>query len=175
MNTSANSTQKQLSLFWRIHEKVSSWSAHLIGPVVFNFGLKEEAWNMSTADLLQFPDGTVGNALGAFLKKNRLEPIAGAESHDLFHVLFDYSTTFKGEVLLQFFLRGNGKRSIASFGTSLGAWFIYPGQWHLLKAAYARGKSCSDISRIDLKKILNENIEKTKISLIPGYKTQSTL
>ena len=106
MKSLAENFQNDHCLLWQIHEKISSWTAHLLGPLVFNFGIKEEAWNLKTADLLLFPEGSVGRTLGEFLKKNRLEPIARAESHDLYHILFDFPTSFKGEVALQFFLRG---------------------------------------------------------------------
>jgi len=162
-------TQKQFcigfSLLKRTHEKISNWSAQFLGPVVFNFGTKEKAWNLTTADLLQFPEGTLGKVLGEFLKEAGLEPIAHAESHDVYHVLFDYSTTFKDEVALQFFLRGNGKTSIASIGVSIGAWFIFPRSLNYLKSSYKRGKKCSDISKLDLKALLREDLAKIKISL----------
>jgi len=166
MNTQMKKHLKLTSLLWQVHEKISSWSAHLIGPLVFNIGIKEESWKMSTADFLSFANGTVGKALGEFLNKNRLEPIAGAESHDLYHILFEYSSSFTDEVALQFFLRGNGKNSIASFGTSIGAWIILPGKWSYLKASYTRGKKCRDISKLDLKAILFENYNEVKASLV---------
>jgi hypothetical protein len=118
MKSLSEQLEKESNLFWRIHEKVSSFTAHLIGPFVFSFGKKQNSWELSTAKLLLYPVGSLGKELGLFLKKNRLEPIAGAESHDLYHVLFNYPTSLKGEVALQFFLKGNGKNSIASFGVS---------------------------------------------------------
>lgn len=153
------------ALFGRSMKKYHPGPAHLLGPIVFNFGAKEKAWNINTTDLLKFPDGSVGKILGEFLKKNRLELIAGAESHDLYHVLFSFSTSFRDEVALQFFLNGNGKKSIASFGTSIGAWFIFPLQWNYLKASYVRGKKCMDISKLHPKAILTENFNEVQKSL----------
>lgn len=157
--------QNDQNILWQLHEKISSWTAHLIGPVVFNFGIKEEAWNMTTADLLNFPEASIGRVLGEFLKKNRLEPIAGVESHDVYHILFDFSPTLRDEIALQFFLKGNGKKSIASFGTSLGAWFLFPRQWQYFKTSYARGKECMDISKLNMKSILTDNFDQVRTSL----------
>lgn len=165
MNAPAKYPHKIVDLLWQIHLKTSSFVAHLVGPIVFSFGTKEPGWNMSTADLLSFPSGTVGKTLGEFFNKNKLEPIAGAESHDLYHVLFDYSASFKDEVALQFFLRGNGKNSIASFSTSIGAWCILPTQWSYLRASYERGKKCRDISMLDLKSILFQNFNEVRATL----------
>lgn len=133
--------------------------------MVFNFGIKEEPWNLSTADLLQYPENSVGKMVGNFLKKEGLEPIARAESHDVLHVLLDYSVHFKDEVAMQFFLRGNGNNSIASFLTSIGAWIVLPTQWSYLKNAYARGKNCADVSKLDFKAVLHENVNTVKAKL----------
>lgn len=170
MKSLKKQVQTNCRRIFQIHEKISSYTAHLLGPLVFNTGIKEESWNLSTAELLYFPEGSVGKALGEFLRKNRLEPIARAESHDLYHVLFDYSTSLKDEVALQFFLRGNGKTSIASFGTSFGAWLIFPRQWSYFRSSFNRGKTCRDISTLNLKSTLKENFEQIKTSLIEQIK-----
>ncbi len=156
---------KLYTILWKAHLKISSLVAKLIGPMVFNFGIKEEPWNLSTTDLLQYPENSVGKLVGEFLKKEDLEPIARAESHDVLHVLLDYSVHFKDEVAMQFFLRGNGNNSIASFLTSIGAWIILPTQWSYLKNSYARGKNCADVSKLDFKTVLHENVNDVKAKL----------
>jgi ubiquinone biosynthesis protein Coq4 len=166
-------TQKQhgkvYQAIWYLHLKISSLVAKLIGPMVFNFGIKEEPWNLSTADLLQYPRGSVGRSVGEFLKKDQLEPIARAESHDVLHVLLGYSVTFKDEVAMQFFLKGNGNTSIASFLTSIGAWIVLPTQWSYLRTAYTRGKNCADVSKLNYRAVLNENLEAVKLKLFKKY------
>lgn len=148
-----------------VHLKTSSFVAKLIGPMVFDFGSKDKNWNITTADLLKYSEGSLGHALGRFLEKNKVEPLAHAEYHDVHHVLFDYEITFKDEVALQFFLRGNGKRSLASLGTSIGAWILLPTSWNYLKNSYKRGQNCIDISQLNLKELLTEDFQKIKSSL----------
>lgn len=157
--------EKIVNVVYDIHLKTSSFVAQIIGPVVFDFGSKDKNWNMTTADLLRYSEGSLGKTLGQFLQENKVEPLARAEYHDVHHVLFDYSITFKDEIALQFFLRGNGKRSLASFGTSIGAWFLLPTQWNYLKTSYKRGQNCIDISQLNLKELLNEDLQKIKLSL----------
>ena len=157
--------QKIVNVAFDIHLKTSSFVAKMIGPMVFDFGSKDKNWNMTTADLLNYSEGSLGKAMGQFLQSNKVEPLAHAEYHDVHHVLFDYSITFKDEVALQFFLRGNGKRSLASFGTSIGAWFLLPTQWNYLKNSYKRGQNCIDISQLNLKELLTEDLQKIKRSL----------
>jgi hypothetical protein len=161
--------QKIMDVAFDIHLKTSSFVAKLIGPMVFDFGSKDKNWDLTTADLLNYSEGSLGKALGQFLQAHKVEPLAHAEYHDVHHVLFDYSITFKDEVALQFFLRGNGKRSLASFGTSIGAWFLLPTQWNYLRTSYKRGQNCIDISQLNLKELLNEDLQKIKLSL---YKNQ---
>ncbi len=152
-------------LLMDIHVKTSSWVAGLIGPTVFNYGTKDRNWNLSTIQLLQYPEGSVGKTLGEFLKKSKVEPLAGAEYHDVQHVLFDYSISFKDEVALQFFLHGNGKRSIASVSTIIGAWIILPTQWKYLRESYERGKNCRDLSVLNLKTVLHQDYRQVKAYL----------
>jgi hypothetical protein len=170
-------TQKQyhpcIELMWDIHAKVSNFTAQLIGPAVFNFNGKEKSWNLSTADLLLFPNGSVGKTLGEFLSQNKLEPLAGAESHDVYHILFDFSISFKDEIGLQFFLRGNGKNSFASFATSIGAWFLLPLSWKYLRESYRKGKNCLDISTLNTKTLLNEDLALVKASLYHSTQTKN--
>lgn len=154
-----------IDYFFLIHLKTSSWVAGLIGPMVFNYGTNQKNWNLTTEGLLQYPEGTVGKELGKFLKESGVEPLAGAEYHDVQHVLFDYSITFKDEVGLQFFLHGNGKISFASFSTFIGAWFILPTHWKYLRNSYQKGKKCKDISTLDLKEILHDDLNQIKASL----------
>jgi ubiquinone biosynthesis protein Coq4 len=148
-----------------IHIKTSSWVAGLIGPTVFSCGIKDKNWNLTTAQLLQYPEGSIGKTLGEFLKKSNVEPLAGAEYHDVQHIVFDYSISFKDEVALQFFLHGNGKRSIASVSTMIGAWCLLPIHWKYLRASYVRGRRCKDISVLDSKTVLYQNVAQVKASL----------
>ena len=149
----------------KLHLKISSWVAGIIGPMVFDIGSKDKNWNLSTADLLQFSEGSLGKALGEFLKKQQVELLVGAEYHDIHHVLFDYSVSFKDEVALQFFLHGNGKKSIASIATRIGAWCLLPTEWKYLKASFKRGRKCKDISALNFKSMLHHDLTQIKTSL----------
>ena len=79
--------------------------------------------------------------------------------------MFDYSISFKDEVALQFFLHGNGNKSIASIITLIGAWCLLPTEWKYLIAAYERGKTCKDISVNNFKSMLNQDLNQVKASL----------
>lgn len=148
-----------------LHVKTSSWVAGMIGPMVFNYGTNDKNWGLSTAELLKYPEGSLGKALGEFLKQHDVELLTGAEYHDIHHILFDYSISFKDEVALQFFLHGNGKKSIASVSTRIGAWCLLPTEWKYLKASYERGKKCKDVSKLNFKNMLYDDFSQVKASL----------
>lgn len=148
-----------------LHVKTSSWVAGMIGPMVFNYGTNDKNWGLSTRDLLKYPEGSLGKALGDFLKLHEVEILTGAEYHDIHHILFDFSISFKDEVALQFFLHGNGKKSIASVSTRIGAWFLLPTEWKYLKASYERGKKCKDVSKLNFKNMLHDDFSQVKASL----------
>ena len=155
-----------LNYLMLIHLKTSSWVAAMIGPIVFNIGSNDKNWNISTVQLLQYSEGSLGKSLGEFLKKLNVELLSGAEYHDIHHILFDYSITFKDEVALQFFLHGNGNKSIASVSTRIGAWCLLPTEWKYLNTAYKRGKLYKDISVINFKSMLHQDLNEVKAYLL---------
>ena len=165
MKTIKQLSQIIIDYFFLVHHKTSSWVAGRIGPMVFNFGSKDKNWNISRAQLLQYPESSLGNSLGKFLEHQKVELLGGAEYHDIHHVLFDYSISFKDEVALQFFLHGNGNKSIASISTRIGAWCLLPTEWKYLRASYERGKTCKDISLINFKSMLHQDLTQVKTSL----------
>ena len=162
MKTIIEYVRRALKAIYHTHLITSSWVAQQIGPIVFCSGAKKESWNLSTQQLLSFPNDTVGRALGEFLQKQEVEPLSKAEFHDVQHVLFDFSISFVDEVALQFFLRGNGIKTIASVTTTIGAWFILPFHWQYLKSSYQKGQQYNCVSVINTKSILQQNIHQVK-------------
>ena len=165
MKTTSKKSNTLIDYLFLIHHKTSSWVAGMIGPMVFNFGSKDKNWNITRAQLLQYPENSLGKSLGEFLKEQKVELLAGAEYHDIHHVLFDYSISFKDEVALQFFLHGNGNKSIASISTRISAWCLLPTEWKYLKASYKRGKTCKNISSINFKAMLHQDLNQVKAEL----------
>ena len=91
-------------------------------------------WNLSTRQLLDFPEDSLGFHLGCFLLQHNFEPQPKCEDHDIFHVLTGYKTDTAQEIALQFFLYGNGKRS-PFLSLAMGAgYLLYPDQYATFKA-----------------------------------------
>lgn len=166
MKTQINQLNSGFKYIIQIHQKINSWVAQKLGPTVFCYGTKKECWNVSTNELLSYPEKSVGKTLGMFLNEQGMEPLEKAEYHDVQHILFNYSMSFVDEVALQFFLRGNGIKTIATVLTSTSAWFILPFHWGYLKKSYSKGQQYKNVSIINRKTILNENLEELKMSLL---------
>lgn len=60
-----------------LHVKTSSWVAGMIGPMVFNYGTTDKNWDLSTQQLQEFPQGTLGKALGDFLQEHDVDILKG--------------------------------------------------------------------------------------------------
>lgn len=131
-------------------------------PLHTRFNSKRKAWNLESTDFLQFPEGTLGNALGMFYKKHNLEPIAKAERHDVFHLLLDYSTNVIDEAALQFFLLGNGKPSFMTTGTCIITSVLFPTHINYFIKAYKKGKRATPIAKWEFERLLYQNINQLK-------------
>lgn len=166
MKTISNQPPNGLTYLIHTHQKINSWVAQKIGPTVFCYGAKKESWNLSTNQLLSYPEKSIGKELGQLLKQHRVEPLEKAEYHDVQHVLFNFSISFVDEVALQLFLFGNGIKTIASVSTTIGAWLILPFHWNYLRCSYNKGKMYKDVSVLNNKQILHEDLEAVKNNLL---------
>jgi ubiquinone biosynthesis protein Coq4 len=90
------------------------------------FKRHQNPWQQNIKTLKRFPSKTLGNALGNFLKKNDFELLPKLEAHDILHVLLNYQTTIEGEIKMQFFLLGNGKKSIYALFTAILGIILIP-------------------------------------------------
>jgi len=102
INYQSENSYRGKAVFWLLEKGV---------PIHSKLNANRVAWNLSSDDFLKFTPGSLGNTLGQFYKSQQFEPIPKAERHDVFHVLFDFSTNVIDEAAMQFFLWGNGKPS----------------------------------------------------------------
>ncbi|WP_271855454.1 hypothetical protein [Patiriisocius marinus] len=115
---------------------------------------KKEAWNISTAALLEMKKHTFGYKLGALLHKNGFELIPKVERHDAYHLLTGFGTTVEEEIALQYCCYGNGKRTPYLYGVLLIGTLILPEYFPFYMKAYRYGKNANDFHHFDFKQIL---------------------
>lgn len=128
--------------------------------------LKNRApWGISRAELLAYPQNSLGNRLGVFLKENNFHPIPKLENHDLFHVLTGYGTEVEDEIALQYFFLGNGKRSAYLIGVIILGILLFPETYRYFIKAYNKGANANKFYHWKFKIHLHIPIESIKNSI----------
>jgi len=110
------------------------------GPYVNWFKRKKKSWGYSNDELLNFPENSLGHAMGRFLIANDICLIDKLEDHDAMHVLFQLETNVEDEAIMQYLLIGNGKRTLFCLGTAVLSWILLPMSRKKMKTAYHAGK-----------------------------------
>lgn len=107
-------------------------------------------------ELLQMPDGSLGNDLMLFLKQRKLQLLPYYAKHDIKHILLQYDTTDEGEVCLQCFMLGNSHISFPVIATVIYGFATMPEYWSRFVKAYKRGKCSIQIKDWKWFEILNQ-------------------
>jgi Coenzyme Q (ubiquinone) biosynthesis protein Coq4 len=123
---------------------------------------KTKPWNINQEELLKFKEGTLGFHLSCFLAKHHFEIQPKLESHDVFHVLTGTGVTVQEEIGMQYYLFGNGKRSLYLFMvSSIGALF-YPDQINYFIKRYKEGKETQPFHHLDYSQLLSTPLKTLK-------------
>lgn len=144
-----------------ILEKLYEWS---LAP--YQSLKNKTAWDVGIDDLLQFPKNTLGYGIGHFLSKNNFDLQQKLESHDVFHVLTGTGITVPEEISMQFYLFGNGKRSLYLFTVILIGGLLYLDYSRVFYRTYKRGKWALRFYQLDFYKLLHQPLEKIKSTFL---------
>lgn len=140
-------------------EKICAWLFEITKtPYAFVFKRNKEAWKLNSTILLTYPVGSLGHEVGLFLQKNNIELIDKLESHDVYHVITDMSTSVRDEVGMQFLLLGNGKHSVYQFSTIGICIFLLPEHFKHFIRCYKKGKKYKGIHQLVLKEELHNQL-----------------
>lgn len=141
---------------WRA--KIVLWLLETSVPIHAKLNGSRVAWDLKSKDFLEYSEGTLGNVLGQFYQNYKLEPIAKAERHDVFHVLLNYSTHVTDEAAMQYFLLGNGKPSFFTTGTCVITALLFPDKLAYFIQSYKKGKQCTSIRDWNFKELLDKDL-----------------
>ncbi len=100
---------------------------------------KPPIWQYTQEDLRHFPAHTLGHQMAQALDRNGYQLVAHYEAHDAKHLVLSYPMTAEGEVLMQFFLFGNGNRFVSVVATMIVGTVLMPDQWTAFYQAFRRG------------------------------------
>ena len=128
------------------------------------FFKKGNAWNVNVNQLIQLPSDSLGFHLGCFLLKYNFEIQPKLEDHDIIHVLTNTGISVVDEIGMQYYLYGNGKRSLYLWMVILSGTLFYPTRFFYFKQQYQRGKQAHEFYGLDFLNMLSvpiTNIQQT--------------
>ncbi len=128
------------------------------------FFKKGNAWNVNVNQLLQLQSDSLGFHLGCFLLKYNFEIQPKLEDHDIIHVLTNTGISVVEEIGMQYYLLGNGKRSLYLGMVIITGTLFYPTRFSYFKQQYQRGKQAHEFYGLDFLNMLSvpiSNIQQT--------------
>ncbi|OXG06634.1 hypothetical protein BC749_102558 [Flavobacterium araucananum] len=131
-------------------EKIYEWTSKPYQKYV----KKNTPWEIDQAQLLQFPKDSLGFGLGVFLERNHFDIQPKLEDHDIIHVLTNTGVSVTEEIGMQYYLLGNGKKSIYLFLVMLSGTPFYPAQFFYFLEQYKKGKRALPFYYLDFSKML---------------------
>lgn len=120
---------------------------------------KNEPWNIDKNKLFDFPKDSLGYGLGNFLYQNHFDIQEKLEDHDIIHVLTNTGISVYEEIGMQYYLLGNGKRSLYLFMVILSGTIFYPKQIKYFLHQYIRGREALPFYYLDFSKMLSISIQ----------------
>lgn len=123
---------------------------------------KNNPWHVSLQELLKYPNTSLGFHLACFLLKYSFELQPKLESHDVYHVLTQTGISVPEEISMQYYLLGNGKRSIYLFLVITIGTLFYLNHFKNFKHAYSQGFRSLSFHQIDFSKLLHLPIEEIR-------------
>ena len=118
------------------------------------FFKKGKAWDVKVNQLIQLPNDSLGFHLGCFLLKYNFEIQPKLEDHDIIHVLTNTGISVVEEIGMQYYLYGNGKRSLYLMMVIISGTLFYPTRFSYFKQQYKRGKTAHEFYGLDFLNML---------------------
>ncbi|MCL9770253.1 hypothetical protein NAT47_07470 [Flavobacterium sp. HXWNR69] len=119
------------------------------------FFKKGNAWDINVNQLIQLPSDSLGFHLGCFLLKYNFEIQPKLEDHDIIHVLTNTGISVLEEIGMQYYLLGNGKRSLYLWMVIITGTLFYPTRFPYFKQQYLRGKGAHEFYGLDFLNMLS--------------------
>jgi len=122
------------------------------------FVKKSIPWKVSVSELITYPKISLGFHLGCLQPK--------LENHDVFHVLTETGTSVPEEIGMQYYLLGNGKRSLYGYAFILLGTLLYPDYIRYFSCTFKKGKKALPFHQLDFSKLLKQSITRLKSTFL---------
>lgn len=150
-------------LFRNLRER---FVTHLIGDYVPVLNLVRRPARWPTLEALrEYPEGTLGREVAAYLDARGLPFKVRYENHDAIHTILDYETNIRGEMEVQAFLWANAASSPAGRVLFVVGGALLPEQWPAMREAFRRGASATPIAEATLPFRLHEPLTEVRAKL----------
>jgi len=142
---------------------------HLIGDYVpvLNLVRNPAPWP-TLGELRDYPAGTLGHEVAAYLDARGLPFKVRYENHDAIHCILDYETNIRGEMELQAFMWANRASSPAGRVLFVVGGLLLPEQWRPMRDAFRRGLHARPIEEASLPFRLREAFAHVRAALDPA-------
>ncbi|QQD13164.1 hypothetical protein [Sphingobacterium sp. UDSM-2020] len=104
-----------------------------------------QVYEQKKRELLNLPEGTLGQDIAKCLEENKLRLVPNYESHDLKHVLLDFKMTPVDEIRMQAFMLGNGNYSVPSIMIFIFGFMLLPDLWKTFYFDFKNGSKSKPI------------------------------
>jgi len=115
---------------------------------------KSTPWEIDKEELLRYPKDSLGFGLGNFLDTNHFDIQPKLEDHDIIHVLTNTGISVADEIGMQYYLLGNGKKSLYLYVVILSGTPFYLGHLNYFFQQYKKGKQALPFHYLDFSKML---------------------
>jgi ubiquinone biosynthesis protein Coq4 len=139
-------------------EKMYEWSK----KPYQRFFKNKMAWEIDKEELLSYSDETLGYHLGQFLQMNNFDIQPKLEDHDIIHVLTNTGISVWEEIGMQYYLLGNGKKSLYLYLVIIAGTVFYPTHINYFIKEFRKGKTAHHFHYLDFSKMLLIPIETIK-------------
>ncbi len=113
------------------------------------FFKRNKAWPITIAELIQLPQESLGFHLGCFLMQYHFEIQPQLEDHDIIHVLTQTGVSVPEEIGMQYYLLGNGKKSVYLFLVIMTGTLFYPTRLEYFIEQFQRGLKAHSFHDLD--------------------------
>jgi len=114
------------------------------------------------AHLINYPEGSLGFALAEFLQQQHFGKDPILENRDIFHVLTNNGMSARAQIGLQFYLIGNGKKSITTVLAAILGSMFYLHSLSFFFKQYKKGKNALLFHHLEFTKMLNQPLSKIR-------------
>lgn len=105
--------------------------------------------------LLQYPEESLGFSLAEFYLENHFGKFYPVEPNDIYHVLTNTGMSVSDQIGLQFYLIGNGKRSINTLAIAFFGSLFYAHRFSFFLKQFKKGKNALLFHQLEFTKMLS--------------------